>query len=171
MVPPVWAERRLRDALREKQIDEVVAHYKRWKTFNTYGLSRPYIASWFVFADRWKYLAGKEGDIPLTEFMVGACIGSETNGDKKQFKVLEPDGSVSYGIANLNSSVLNHIDAILYKECPDLRNKDIKTDVEKSIAGKFVWIRIYKQEGKPWAQSGVNKWGWMLFDILRKTKL
>jgi len=145
-----------RQLLIQKKADRVVKFYRDAGTFEKWKLSKEYILTWFIYADRWKFLAGKEDKIDLCDFMISAIHG-ETNGDAK-VKKLEWDKTYSYGITQINDRCIKRIEAELNEKYPELKKKDIRTDVEKNIAGRYLWIKYRKDDSKSWALMSDSAW-------------
>ena len=151
----------------QKKADCVINYYKKAGTLNIWWwINRDYVLEWFSYCDKWKFLAGEVKDVSdMTDFMIG-IIHNESNGDKN-CKTLEWNKTYSYGITQINDTCIKTIDKELNEKYPELKNKDIKTDVEKNIAGRYLWIKHRKDMGHSWAL--MNN-GWTLYWYLSQVK-
>lgn len=150
----------------QKKIDCVVNYYKKAGTFDKWKLSRESISDWFLYCDKWKFIAGEDNKQDMTDVMIG-IIHNESNGNTTiAFK--EKNGTYSYGITQLNDCVVEIIEKELNELYPELKQKNIKTDMEKNIAGRYLWIKHRKEKGHSWAL--MNN-GWTLYWFLSQVRL
>lgn len=152
--------------IKMKKVEKVMEFYTNAGTFKKWNLSAEYIELWFDMAEKYKHLAGK-GTINMTDYMV-ALIHAESNG-VAAVVCREKDGTLSYGIVQINVKCIKEIETELNVLYPELRWRDIRTDVEKNIAGRFLWIHHRKERGWSWAMPD-NSNGWKLYEILKTVK-
>ena len=150
--------------LKMKKVERVITFYTNSGTFKHWGLLAEYIELWFTVADKYKYLAGREGNINMSDYMV-ALIHAESNGIA-DIVVKEKDGTYSYGITQINVKCIKEIETELNKLCPELRWRDIRTDIEKNIAGRFLWVHHRRERGWSWAMPDTSN-GWKLYAQLK----
>jgi hypothetical protein len=149
----------------EKQIQATIDYYNKVKTLEHWKLNKNKIKVWFNCTE-WQKLAGEEKNIDLTCWMI-ALIHKESNGNAK-IVFREKDGTLSYGITQINITCLRKIEKYLDKNYPEFIGRDIRTDIEKNIAGRYYWIKLRKQYGKNWKYLGNAQ---PLYNTLQKVKL
>lgn len=154
------------ELLKQKKVDRVVKYYKQAGTFEKWGLSREYIMDWFDYSEKWKFLSGGGESFDMVDLMVG-IIHNETNGINKEAK--EKNGTYSWGITHINDACITRIEKELNEQYPEFKGRSIKYDVEKNIAGRFLWIKHRKESKLSWALMG-PKTGWYLYWILSTIK-
>lgn len=149
----------------ERKILKTLQFYKDAGTIYKWNIEERNIRNARVYAERWQHLTGiKQSKIDFVDYMQGV-IHNETN-YRAVCKTLEPDGTYSFGITQLNDDKVGTLEK-LKKLLPDsLKKRDIKTDPEANICARFILIELKIKERRKWEFLHENL-GWKLYRTLQ----
>ena len=155
------------ELIERKKMDVFCRFYQEKGSWNSWKWSRAKVEYIGKCINKYKHLAGKEGKVKIYSFSFSRTH-SESDG-REYLIVKEPDGTLSYGIWQMNSTCIFMIEQIINKKFPELRYKDARFDIEKNIACGMYWIQFKKDIGQEWAILRPSAWD--MYDLMEKVKM